>query len=91
MHPFPIGCELLIGAPVRPRLARLPHFFEGDRKIEVGIRVERVQAKSFAIAPLCFGKTAEVVVDVSEVEVGLEDVRLEADRLACSFSLADIL
>jgi len=61
--------ELLVRAPVRPRLLRLTHLLERHRQIEMRVGIERVEAERLAVARLRFGKTSEIVVDVAEVEV----------------------
>src|SRR5207249_3666882 len=53
---------------------------EGDRQVEMGVRVERVQPQRLAVAGLRVGKAAEIVIDVPEVEVRLEEIGLERDR-----------
>src|SRR5207245_9851954 len=80
LHPFALRRELLIRAPVRAGFLRQPHLLEGDREVEVRIGVERVQPQRFAIAGLRFRNGADVAVDIAEIEVGLEEVGLEADR-----------
>ncbi len=69
-----MGRELLISAPVRARLLRQAHLLERDRKVEVRVGVERVQPQRFEIAGLRFRKATKVVVDITEVEVRLEEV-----------------
>src|SRR5690349_21042435 len=61
------------------RLLRQAHLFERDREIEAGVRIKRVQPQRFFVAGLCLREAPEVVVDVPEIEMGLEEVGLEAD------------
>ena len=46
----------------------------------MGVGVERVQPQRFAVAGLRVGEPAEIVVDVAEVEMRLEEIRLQTDR-----------
>ena len=71
--------KLPIRTPVRARLTRLVQLLERDRQVEVGIGVERVEAERLLVARLCLAESSEVVMDVPEVEMGLEEVRLDAD------------
>ena len=65
---------------MRPGVVRLAHLLEGHRKVEMGVGIERVEPERLAVAALRFRETAEIVVDVAQVEVRLEEIRLEADR-----------
>ena len=56
---------------------------EGEQEhIHVFLAVEDALTQRLAVAPQRFREPAEVVVDVAEVEVALEHVRLEDDREA---------
>ncbi len=65
LDPLAVRRELLVRAPVRPRVLRLPHLLERHRQIEVRVGVERVEAQRLAVAGLRFAEASEVVVDVA--------------------------
>src|SRR5437588_714110 len=80
LKPLAVGSELAVRAPMRLGVLGAPHLLEGDRQVEVRLRVGRVQAQRLPITQLRFGKAIDVVIDVPEVEVRLEEIGLEANR-----------
>ena len=65
---------------MRPGVLGEAHFFQCHGQVEVRVGVERIEAQRFPITGLRVAESSEVVVDVAEVEMGLEEIRVEADR-----------
>ena len=79
VHPFPVRRQLLVRLPVQSRLLRLPVLLQRHRQIEMRVGVGRIQPQRIAVTDARLGVAAEIVEDVSQVEVRFEDVGLERD------------